>query len=222
MPDLRAVVVIDYQNVHLTGAGVFERYQPLHDHLVHPLHFANQLITQRNANQRPGNPNAVLTGVLVHRGLPSADVDAKSYGRNLSQKAEWEADSRVQVIHRPLRYKYQRDASGRKATDSNGHFITVGKPQEKGIDVLCALALVREAAKPDVDLVILCSQDTDLEPALDEAIALRTAKVETASWFDATSPHASREIRPARGSRIWNTRLNANAFSACRDSQVYP
>jgi uncharacterized LabA/DUF88 family protein len=100
--------------------------------------------------------------------------------------------------------------------------MTIGKPQEKGIDVLCALAVVREAADPDIDLVILCSQDTDLEPALDEAIALGSAKVETASWFDPASPHSSREIRPARGTRIWNTRLNATAFAACRDRNVYP
>jgi uncharacterized LabA/DUF88 family protein len=222
LPNLRTAIVIDYQNVHLTGAGLFERYQPLHEHLVHPVHFANQLITRRNSNQRAGNPHATISKILVHRGLPSADVDAKSYGRNLAQKAEWEQDSRVEVIHRPLKYKYQRDATGRKATDQQGRWITIGKPQEKGIDVLCALALVREASNPDIDLVILCSQDTDLEPALDEAIALGTAKVETASWFDAVSPHSSREIRPARGSRIWNTRLNATAFSACRDPQVYP
>ena len=87
--------------------------------------------------------------------------------------------------------------------------------------MLCALALVREARDPDIDLVILCSQDTDLEPALDEAIALGSAKVETASWFDAVSPQSSREIRPARGTRIWNTRLNAQAFSACRDPENY-
>ena len=221
MPDLRTAVIIDYQNVHLTGAGVFEPYQPPHEHLVHPLHFANQIITCRNRNQRQGHAAATLTKVLVHRGLPSATVNPNSYARNLAQKAEWETDHRVSVIHRPLKYKYQRDAEGRKATDDRGRPIVIGKPQEKGIDVLCALALVREARDPDIDLVILCSQDTDLEPALDEAIALGSAKVETASWFDAVSPQSSREIRPARGTRIWNTRLNAQAFSASRDPENY-
>ena len=221
MPDLRTAVIIDYQNEHLTGAGVFEPYQPPHEHLVHPLHFANQIITCRNRNQRQGHAAATLTKVLVHRGLPSATVNPNSYARNLAQKAEWETDHRVSVIHRPLKYKYQRDAEGRKATDDRGRPIVIGKPQEKGIDVLCALALVREARDPDIDLVILCSQDTDLEPALDEAIALGSAKVETASWFDAVSPQSSREIRPARGTRIWNTRLNAQAFSACRDPENY-
>lgn len=221
MPDLRAAVIIDYQNVHLTGAGLFEPYQPAHEHLVHPLHFANQLITRRNTNQRAGMPSAVLRKVLVYRGLPSADVDPRAYGRNLAQKANWELDPRVSVTLRPLKYKYQRAIDGRKATDAAGNFIVIGKPQEKGIDVLCALAMVREARDPEIDLVILASQDTDLEPALDEACALRAAKVETVSWFDPGQYRQSREIRPAPPQRIWNTRLNAQAFSACRDSEHY-
>ena len=221
MSDLRATFVIDYQNVHLTGVGVFEPYQPAHEHLVHPLHYANQVVACRNRNQRPGHPNAVVAKVLVHRGLPSSDIDSRAYSRNLAQKAEWEQDARVTVIHRPLRYTYQRDAAGRKVADQQGRWLTLGKPQEKGIDVLCALAVVREARDPDTDVVILCSQDTDLEPALDEALALGTAKIETASWFDAVSPHSSREIRPAGGTRIWNTRLNGSAFAACRDPHPY-
>ncbi|HEY4420939.1 MAG TPA: hypothetical protein VGN22_15560 [Pseudonocardia sp.] len=59
---------------------------------------------------------------------------------------------------------------------------------EKGIDVLCALAMVREARSPDVDLGILASHDSDLEPALDEAIALQYAKVETFSRSDPAQP----------------------------------
>ncbi|GAA1823368.1 hypothetical protein GCM10009750_02340 [Agromyces salentinus] len=163
--------------------------------------------------------HAVLTKVLVYRGLPSVDVDPKAYARNLAQKANWELDPRVNVTLRPLKYRYQRTADGRKATDARGHFMIDGKPQEKGVDVLCALALVREASDPNVDLVVLASQDSDLEPALDEACALGSAKVETVSWFDHGQWH-SREIRPAT-QKIWNTRLNANAFSACRDVEDY-
>lgn len=44
MPDLRAVVVVDYQNVHLTGHELFavSRHLPRHESLVDPLHFSNQ------------------------------------------------------------------------------------------------------------------------------------------------------------------------------------
>ena len=79
---------------------------------------------------------------------------------------------------------------------------------------------MRESQLQDVDLVILASQDTDLEPALDEAISLGTAKIETASWFDSRNYRATREIRPSVR-RIWNTRLDANAFMASRDSSAY-
>lgn len=122
--------------------------------------------------------------------------------RNQTQKAQWERDRRVKVTLRPLRYDYLRDADGRVATDGAGRKTVTGK-QEKGVDVLCALALVREAPTADTDLVILASQDTDLEPALDEALTLGSAKVETVTWSDPRR-HA-RQLRPSGGRRLWNT-----------------
>ena len=88
------------------------------------------------------------------------------------------------------------------------------------MDVLCALAMVREAQNPSFDLVVLASQDSDLEPALDEAILLATAKIETTSWFDSQSPRASREIRPS-ARKIWNTRLGPEVFRAAQDRREY-
>ncbi len=125
----------------------------------------------------------------------------------------------MKVTLRPLKYKYEWTGDGRKATDSQGVPIVSGK-DEKGVDVLCALALVREAQDPDIELVILASQDTDLEPALDEALMLRKAKIETASWHSPTE-YWSREIRPTRPHRIWNTRMDGSAFLAAQDSRNY-
>lgn len=219
MTELRAAVIIDYQNVHLVGLNLFQKCREPYEFLVHPLHYANQLLAQRNANQRPGQPLAVLSKVLVYRGLPSADVDPKAYARNLAQKVEWEKDARVSVTLRPLKYIYERDAMGGRATDVRGRPIVKGK-REKGVDVLCALALLREARSSDIDLVMLASQDTDLEPALDEALRLGLAKVETASWHDPNERRATREIRPSI-QRIWNTRLGGRAFEACCDQKDY-
>ena len=219
MPALRAVVVIDYQNLHLVGAGLFEPHMAQHECLVHPSHFAAQLIRARNLTQSEGHAAAELARVLVYRGLPSAEHDPKPYARNLAQKNEWERDPKVVVTLRPLKYRYQRALDGRKATDANGVAIVAGK-QEKGVDVLCALAMVREARNPGFDLVVLASQDSDLEPALDEAILLGTARIETASWFDSQNPRASREIRPS-ARRIWNTRLGAEVFRAAQDRRDY-
>lgn len=216
---LRTIVVVDYQNVHLVGAGLFHPGARSHDHLVHPLMFALNLIALRNRNQAEGRPEATLERILVYRGLPSAAVDPKPYARNLEQQMEWERDPRVSVLLRPLKYSYKKTLEGKKALDVNGKWIVSGK-QEKGVDVLCALALVREARSTDTGLVILASQDTDLEPALDEAMALHSAKIETASWFNIREPRRGREIRPSSG-RVWNTRLDQEAFTASLDLTEY-
>lgn len=92
LPNLRATLVIDYQNIHLTGVWLFEPNQPAHLHLVHPLHFANQVVARRHQNQQAGYASAVVTKVLVHRGLPSAEISPRAYARNLAQKAAWELD----------------------------------------------------------------------------------------------------------------------------------
>ncbi len=148
LPDLRAVLVVDYQNVHLTAHELFavSRHLPRHESLVDPLHFGNQLIAARNRDQRPGMDHAVLAQLLVFRGQPSAEHDPKPYARNQAQKAQWERDQRVSVIHRPLKYRYERDETGRVRLSADGKRIVEGKG-EKGIDVLCALAVVREAQR---------------------------------------------------------------------------
>ncbi len=98
----------------------------------------------------------------------------------------------------------------------NGSKIPISK-KEKGIDVLCALAVVREIKKADV--VILASQDTDLIPAIDEAFQLGAGKIETCSWY-LRNDFGSREIRSEKH-RIWNTRLNQIHFQDSRDTSIY-
>ncbi len=115
---------------------------PKHETLVDPGLFAGQLLAERNRRQRPGHTHAVLRKVLVYRGEPSPEHDPRDYARSQSQKANWERNHRVRVTLRPLKYDYQRDASGRPATLSDGIRIVTGK-REKGVDVLCALATVR-------------------------------------------------------------------------------
>lgn len=217
-PKLRTTVVMDYQNVHLTAAKLFSRHLPLHESLICPERFARTLIAERNARQKPGMQHARLSNVIVFRGLPSADDDAKPYAYNLAQKSQWEKSSVVQVVHRPLRYEYERDGVNRFVRDVHNRKIVVSK-REKGIDVLCALAVLSSARKPDIDLVILASQDTDLEPAVEEATVTGEAKIETASWFDPTDGRSSREIRP--NPRVWNTRLSKTNFDKCVDPFQY-
>lgn len=210
---------MDYQNVHLVGWEAFPstRNQPAHLCLLDPLHFANQLIHRRNAGQRPGHTHAVLVDVWVYRGQPSNKHDPGDYARSLAQKAQWERDPRVHVTLRPLRYTVQRDATGRPMHDVNGREIVLSK-REKGVDVLCALAAVREASRPDVDLVIVASLDSDLEPALDEVRRLGRAKVQTFRW---ASPDCHvYQLRPSSGP-AWNTTLGEPAFLGAHDTTRY-
>jgi hypothetical protein len=97
---------------------------------------------------------------------------------------------------------------------------TISEVREKGGDVLVALALVREATDPDVGLVILASHDTDLAPALDEALETCKAKVETCCWRnpDRRWPGAP---QPSGGRRVWNTRLRRGEFDRCQDRTDY-
>ena len=207
-PPLRASVVIDYQNVHLVGHEAFPTYcsKDRHESLVDPLKFAVELLKVRNAAQLPGHRAAALRDVWVYRGLPSSDHDPEDYARSQAQKAHWERDSRVHVELRPLRYTVERDAYGRPVRDVHGKAIVLGK-REKGVDVLCALAMVREATRPDVDLVVIASHDSDLEPAKDATAALGSVKVETFRW-DSPDSYVY-QLRPA-GRRAWCTRASTS------------
>lgn len=218
---LRAVIVMDYQNVHLTGHGLFaiSKHQPAHEALIDPLHFGNQLIQARNRAQRAGMDHASLLRVLVYRGQPSAEHDPDAYARNQAQKAHWERHPCVTVQLRPLKYDYAYDDAGNALTDDDGRRIVTGK-REKGVDVLCALAMVREALRPDTDVAILASHDSDLEPALDEALSLQNTKFETFCWFDHLQSRRTRQLRPTSRT-VWNTRLGEIEFRNCWDLTTY-
>jgi hypothetical protein len=216
---LRTVVIIDYQNLHLVGVGLFEPSKQRHECLVHPLNYAEQVVLTRNLRLEKDEQPATLLKVLVYRGLPSSKHDPKLYARNQAQKSEWERDRKVKVTLRPLKYKYERAANGEKAIDEKGAPIVISR-SEKGIDVLCALALVREAQNPDIDLVILASQDTDLEPALDEALILGKALIETSSWH-VPNGYRSKGIRATYPHKIRNTKMDKNTFLLTLDSRDY-
>lgn len=217
---LKTAVVIDYQNVHLTAADMYRRGLPRHESLIHPLHFANKIIARRNSKIHVDMPRASLKLVDVYRGLPDAIHDSNGYAHNMAQRAEWtRADSRVDVTLRPLKYKYQYRAEGRKATDPSGNFILCGSPSEKGVDVLVALAAIRAAMDPEIDLVILASRDTDLVPVLDEIWENCPARVETTSWVSAGGREGS--IKSAKRLPVWNTYLDETDFEGVLDPMRY-
>ncbi len=147
IPVLRASIVVDYQNVHLTAFDVFNPRGDRHDSLIHPMQFAKRAIQERNARQREGFEHAEVSRVTAFRGLPHVDYDWEQNRRALDQATQWGNDS-VDVQLRDLKYSFKTGADHKPILDLNGKKIPVGRPREKGIDVLCALACVREAAAP--------------------------------------------------------------------------
>lgn len=227
---LRASMVIDYQNVHLTARDVFAPGRPAHESLIHPMQFARRAIVERNARQRTGYPHAELARVIVFRGLPHVDHEWEQNRRCIDQARQWRSDGAV-VELRDLKYEYQFGADGRATRDIHGKKITRGRPREKGIDVLCALACLNESERQDVDLVILASRDTDLVPVLDELHdrrgqdSERFARVETVAWFNRDllrgRAMSGGSLKPTGPRRIWNTNLDRACYDASIDRNDY-
>lgn len=136
---LRTVIVMDYQNVHLTAHDIFNRQSSKHYALIHPMQFAETAIRRRNELQREGYPHAVLKKVTVFRGLPHVDYDWEQHRRCTAQADQWRRDGAI-VELRDLKYSFQMTATGLPATDANHRKIPIGPGVEKGS---CATGQVR-------------------------------------------------------------------------------
>lgn len=202
-----ATVIIDYQNIHLTGHEIWcPSSEAPHLCLIHPLHFALQVLQQRNLirrllAKRNGSPfeDAVLKRVVAYRGQPSNRHEPTAYARTQAQRSEWTRDRRSQVQYRPLKY------------------YPSGKVAEKGIDVLIALQLVQVAAQlrnDSNDIVILAAHDTDQEPALEMAYRLAPGQIETAGW------QTAKQLK-VKGCQFWHTSLDEDRFEKARDQRIY-
>lgn len=198
----RVCVVIDYQNIHLTARDLFAPDgSPPEDCLIDPLKFAEQVLQVRAGRQRDELQKlAELASVRVFRGQPSNSRQPFVYGISQRQRSEWTRDRRVEVTYRTLKYP---PSWPDKAA------------QEKGIDVLVALTVVRQALTGEYGVVILASHDTDLEPALEMGAADGASKIETAGW------QGGRVLRLPGGRRLWHTALSGADMVRTRDRRNY-
>jgi hypothetical protein len=121
----------------------------------------------------------------------------------------------VHVTHRALRYRVTRQCY----STSPGPDVptTEFEAREKGIDVLAALAIVGAAGRDDIDLVIVASHDSDLDPAVVAAQQTGRVKVEAVQWFH----HGHSRGRLYGDGRLWSTRLSADDFDDVRDGHDY-
>ena len=172
----RVVLFIDYQNVYMRARDAF------HNHHADP-HWIGQINPTelgRHIVEHSVNPERVLHGVRIYRGMPNNERDPKGYRAARRQIAAWRRQPLVRITTRPLRYP-------RNYPDA--------RAVEKGIDVQIALDFVMMAVRGEYDVGVLMSNDTDLRPALEEAIKLGSCKVEVATW-------QPREGRPRQHLRL--------------------
>lgn len=162
----RVAVFIDYQNAHLTA---HQRWcaigEPQHHCLIHPLRLAELLVTRRAQG-------GSLVSVQVFRGKPNSRREPTAARYSDRQTDEWQADPRVKVYRRELRYP-----------NDFGSPTCTQKPQEKGVDVHLAVNLVASAIKQEHDAAIVVSHDTDLIPAIQLA-SQHGLRIEVSTWGD--------------------------------------
>lgn len=206
---MKTAVIIDYQNMQTTGLSRFLPQARPRDYFLDPLKFSQVLIEHRNSKVPMAGLLADLTKIEVYRGLPSSIHDPRDHATNLEQMRRWMQDHRVSVTHRNLKYVLT------PSKDSNGNPKRFHSKTEKGIDVLCALSIMRNNASPDIDLIIVASHDSDLEPALEEAQALETGtKLETVSWLNPEFKNTRSKMSPKTTLSIWNTALRLESYLA--------
>jgi uncharacterized LabA/DUF88 family protein len=157
----RVIVFVDYQNAHGTARRAFKAVNadPASGH-VDPLRLGQLLVARR---KRPSE----LVSVRVYRGRPSPDRQPGSAAANDRQTVAWNRSGMVEVIRRPLLYRYD---------------WPITPASEKGIDVSLAVDLVRLGIAKVYDVAIVFSSDTDLMPAIETVVDFRLGHVEVANW----------------------------------------
>ena len=205
----RVVVFVDYQNVYHSAREAFgdpKSDPPTLGH-VQPAALGALLVEFGQRHY----PDRELQQVRVYRGAPGPQSHPNLQAASSRQIAAWDRQRPlVEPVTRPLRYQpLEWDHTGRPTRWDTG--------REKGIDVLLALDVALGAVRDDYDVAVVVSGDTDLIPAIDEA--LRAGKwVENAVWRAGDRPP-----RPLRSTyrRIWSHYLDRGHFERVRDDTDY-
>ena len=205
MPDTRVVVFIDYQNVYHCARDLFGDPDESPSMLgsVYPRDLGDLLC----GLGKGVDPHRLLAGVRVYRGQPDSRSGTKLSRAFDQQVAAWRETPGVSVHTRPLKYHRTSDP-GRKAK---------WVAREKGVDVMMALDISIGARSNSYDVAIVVSSDTDLLPALEDAVSVGK-RVETATWWVPKSPRGPLRVP---GRRIWNHYLDKSLFDLVRDDTDY-
>jgi len=194
----RVCVFIDYQNTFMGARRAFHvgPFGPTAGQ-IDPLKLGQLIIARRRQA-------SVLQQVRVYRGLPDPTRQPGPYAANERQTAAWVQAPLVEVIRRSLRYP--RVWPKEPAT-------------EKGVDVALGIDFVRLAVRGAFDVGVLLSTDTDLVPALEAALEIKTVgvHVEVAAW---KAKGANRRLSVG-GNLPWCHQLYDIDYQSVRDNRDY-
>ena len=195
----RVAIFVDSQNAYRSAREIFhERFQaPPWMGQFDPVRLGEQILRSGE------DPARVVSQIRMYRGLPDSTKQPGSHGAATSQNTKWESLPNVVVRTRPLRYPPDFPKS---------------KPVEKGIDVRIALDFALMAVRGEYDVGVLMSGDTDLLPALEEAVGLGTVEVEVAAWRADEPPRRRLRLPGAPIRCHWIDRL---AYQAMQDLTDY-
>lgn len=201
----RVAVFVDYQNTYHRARELFGSPgdPPTVGH-VHP-HLLGDLLLRLGDSS---GPSRVPVGVRLYRGRPGIQSHRKLRLAFDRQTARWGDLPGVSVHTRPMRYQATKWSGGRAAA---------WRGEEKGVDVLMALHIALGARDDLYDTAVVLSADTDLLPAIEEAVRVGKT-IETASWW---TPESPREPLQIPGRRLWNHRLGPRHFEQVRDDTNY-
>lgn len=165
--------------------------RPIEESLIEPFRFAKQLAKARNSD---GLHEVEVARIEVFRGIPIPDDDPEGYRRNLEQKSQWEYGHQgiVSVTLRPLKYNWEWH-DGQKTPIRSTR-------REKGVDVMCALALVRLARSGNYDVITLAHEIQTLPQPLTRHTNSRLRRSKPQSGMTLPTDEHSATSKPMRES----------------------
>ncbi len=199
----RVVVFIDYQNVYQGAREAFGYSR--RDWRWHGQIWPREVGELIANNSKLSQSERKLEHVRVYRGVPSHAQLPTARRAARSQMEAWLRDPLVEVRPHTLKPSFDRDGN-------------ISGLREKGVDVNLAVDFVDGAHKGEFEVGVIFSTDTDFFSALDKARELGVI-VETACWW--IKGHWARELGQKLKPRVWNHRLDREAYDAVRDLTDY-
>lgn len=186
-------IFIDYSNVHLVGHGLFAR-----DLDRWSTHLSPQLLSRKITELR--GSGSELSKIFLYRGSPDRFRDPEATKMFRDQKERWGADALFQGTYPPMLYGPNRI-----------------RPKEAGVDVRLSLDFVKAAESKEFDVVVLFSGDSDLFPAVQDAVRT-TTRVELAAWSAGPStPGNLVSHQSIKSFHLWTHMLTEQTLWNCQD-----